>query len=276
MELAITPMDIHRHEFSTSRLGGYKAEEVDAFLDQLADELEMLLQRYHEMNESLEEMRERLREYDSMQSTIQNAFINAQKSADALVQDAKNQAEAILAEARKKKDEMLAGLVGEREKIEAGFAEVKQMVASYIGSARQLLEKQLAGLKQFEAMGQTRFGAKPAAAPQSVKPPEPAVIAEMPIAETPLASVTTPAPPPPPPASASVAPEATPAPEPASPTMTPGGVQNLAATQIEEAAQEALDEMEPVTSEGPPMFEAEGLEETDESDGKKKRHFFWE
>jgi len=280
--LAITPMDIHRHEFSTSRLGGYKAVEVDAFLDQLANELEMLLQRNHEMNEALEEMREQLREYDSMQQTIQNAFINAQKSADALVQDAKNQAEAILAEARKKGDSMLAGLRGEKEKMEASFGDVKQMVASYIGAARELLEKQLQGLKQFEGTGLAQMKARDPEPARAKPAPEP--LSDMPIAEMPLpaapAGTTTAAPPitAPEPAETTVTGMA----EPEGPGMPPVGVETMAVPEIEQAAQAALGDLEPVVPEEPPMFEAtsevemEVDAEADELEGKRKRHFFWE
>ncbi len=280
--MAITPMDIHRHEFSTSRLGGYKAEEVDAFLDQIADELEMLLQRNHEMNEALEEMRVRLREYDSMQQTLQNAFINAQKSADALVQDSKNQAEAILAEARKKGEAIFAGLRGEKEKMETSFQDVKQMVTAYIGSARELLEKQLAGLKQFEASGMTAAGGKAPEPPKLVKPSRetvPEAVPEIPLAEIPM---------PAPPLGQAMTPPASPATTGEMPslnrldhpeeTMPPRGVQTMAADEVEEAAQAALADMEPVVPEEPPMFEAQvDMEaEADESEGKRKRHFFWE
>lgn len=282
--MAITPMDIHRHEFSTSRLGGYKAEEVDAFLDQIADELEMLLQRNHEMSEALEEMRERLREYDSMQQTIQNAFINAQKSADALVQDSKNQAEAILADARKKGDSVISGLKGEKEKMEASFNEIKQTIASYIGSTRDLLEKQLQSLKQFETAGMPASGARGVEPPP--RPPRPPVekmpeipLAEMPVPETPLpaAPVAAPAPPPITPSVTGEMPTLNRMEGPGA-GMPPAGIQTIATDEIEAAAQAALSDMEPVVPEEPPMFEAQDEMEVegDEPEGKRKRHFFWE
>ncbi len=281
--MAITPMDIHRHEFSTSRLSGYKAEEVDAFLDQIADELEMLLQRNHEMSEALDEMRERLREYDSMQQTIQNAFINAQKSADALVQDAKNQAEAILAEARKKGDSVVAGLKGEKEKMEASFGEIKRTVASYIGSTRELLEKQLQSLKQFEAAGMPASSPRGTERPKTPGPPAertPEIsVAEMPAPEMPLPEA---------PAAQPYAPPISPAATGEMPSLNraegpetgrpPAGIQTSAAGELEEAARAALADLEPVVPEEPPMFEAQDEMEVegDEPEGKRKRHFFWE
>ncbi len=278
--MAITPMDIHRHEFSTSRLGGYKAEEVDAFLDQVADELEMLLERNHEMNEALEEMRVRLRDYDSMQQTLQNAFINAQKSADALVQDSKNQADAILAEARKKGEAMFAGLRGEKEKMEASFQDVRQMVASYVRSARELLEKQLASLKQFEATGMTP-AVKPVEPPRIARPaPEivPEAVPEIPLAEMPPSPAPQSQPlTPPPPATTGEMPSLNRL-EGTGGSRPPRGVQTISADEMEEAAQAALADMEPVVPEEPPMFEApvDMEAEADELEGKRKRHFFWE
>ena len=87
-------MDIHHKEFGTVRMGGYNKEEVDAFLDMVADELDRLLHRNQEQAEMVESMRQKASQFDSMQQTLQNALINAQKSADSIVQEARAQAEA--------------------------------------------------------------------------------------------------------------------------------------------------------------------------------------
>ena len=98
--MAIGPMDIHHKEFSTVRMGGYNKEEVDSFLDMVADELDRLLHRNQEQAELVEGMRQKASQYDNMQQTLQNALINAQKSADNIVQEARKQAEAQIREAQ--------------------------------------------------------------------------------------------------------------------------------------------------------------------------------
>ena len=57
--MALTPLDIHHKEFRTARFGGYNEEEVDSFLDQVADEFEKLTQDNVELGQQVEADRRR-------------------------------------------------------------------------------------------------------------------------------------------------------------------------------------------------------------------------
>ena len=175
--MAIGPMDIHHKEFSTVRMGGYNKEDVDAFLDQVADELDRLLHRSQEQAELLESMRQKASQYDTMQQTLQNALINAQKSADSIVLESKVQAEAQIKEAREQSLRILEEAQSEGTRISQSFEGVREQARAYLGTMRELLENNLAMIKEYEARLRSRElkgQPAPVAEPAVAVEPEPA------------------------------------------------------------------------------------------------------
>jgi cell division initiation protein len=151
VDLAISPMDIHHKEFSTVRMGGYNKEEVDSFLDMVADELDRLLHRNQEQAELMESMRQKAAQFDNMQTTLQNALINAQKSADSIVQDARSQAEAQIKEASQQRDKIMEEASTERVRISQSFTGIREQVLRYIATIRELLDKNQDLVKEYES-----------------------------------------------------------------------------------------------------------------------------
>jgi len=297
--LAIGPMDIHHKEFSTVRVGGYNKEEVDAFLDIVADELDRLLHRNQEQAELIESMREKASQFDSMQQTLQNALINAQKSADNIVQEARVQAEAQVKEAQDQSLRILEEAKAERSRILESYSGIREQVLRYIATIRDMLEKNQVLVKEYEnrlVAAEVREGAAqagketlsvpseavfagasgtrpevPVAPPEQPKAapiPEPGAaapsipepaIAPSPAAEPSLEAV------PESPRAPSAVPEPAPvteaAPQPQRPPVTP--------EQEMEIMQNALREERESRKSAPAPKEAAPAEE-------KEKHFFWE
>lgn len=149
--MAISPMDIHHKEFNTVRMGGYNKEEVDAFLDIVADELDRILHRNQEQGELVETMRQKATQFDSMQTTLQNALINAQKSADNIIQEARDQAEAQFKEAQQQSNRMLEEAKAEKARISQSFEGIREHVLRYMATIRELLDKNQTLVKDYES-----------------------------------------------------------------------------------------------------------------------------
>src|SRR5664279_1844994 len=79
-EVKITPLDIRRKEFKRS-MRGYSDEEVDVFLDEVADEFERLYQENGEMSERLASLEEQIAGYVSIKETLEKTLISAQMRA---------------------------------------------------------------------------------------------------------------------------------------------------------------------------------------------------
>ena len=74
-----------------SRSGGYRAEDVDAFIDEVIDRLATRLEEYREDEE-----------------TVRNALLTSQKMSDACIKEAREKAAKILRDAEEKSQNMLA------------------------------------------------------------------------------------------------------------------------------------------------------------------------
>ncbi len=202
--MAISPMDIHHKEFGTVRMGGYNKEEVDAFLDMVADELDRLLHRNQEQAELVEAMRQKATQFDSMQQTLQNALINAQKSADNIVQEARNQAEGQLKEAREQGAHMLEEAKNESVRISKNFTGIRDQVFRYLSTIRELLDKNQALVKDYEMRLNAAELKEAAAAPipetsfrQPEAPQQPVIEYKQPAMQGPGMPVAEPSPKPP-------------------------------------------------------------------------------
>lgn len=79
--MRITPMDIEQQEFSKS-IRGYNEEEVDDFLDKIVKDYEELINENVRLNEEIERMQEKLKEFSEIEETLRSALLSAQKSAE--------------------------------------------------------------------------------------------------------------------------------------------------------------------------------------------------
>jgi cell division initiation protein len=114
--MRITPMDIEQQEFSRS-FRGYNEEEVDDFLDKIVKDYEELINENVRLNEEIEKMKERLKEFSEIEESLRSALLNAQKSAEemkgrveneakVMVKKAEIEAEVIKQKASQKEDEV--------------------------------------------------------------------------------------------------------------------------------------------------------------------------
>jgi len=96
--MRITPMDIEQQEFSRS-FRGYNEEEVDDFLDKIVKDYEELINENVRLNEEIERMQEKLKEFSEIEETLRSALLNAQKSAEEMKGRVEDEAKIIIEKA---------------------------------------------------------------------------------------------------------------------------------------------------------------------------------
>ena len=96
--MRITPMDIEQQEFSRS-FRGYSEEEVDDFLDKIVKDYEELINENVRLNEEIEKMQEKLKEFSQIEESLRNSLLNAQKSAEEMKGRVENEAKVIIEKA---------------------------------------------------------------------------------------------------------------------------------------------------------------------------------
>ena len=96
--MRITPMDIEQQEFSRS-FRGYNEEEVDDFLDKIVKDYEELINENVKLNEEIEKMQEKLKEFSEIEENLRSALLNAQKSAEEMKGRVESEAKIIIKKA---------------------------------------------------------------------------------------------------------------------------------------------------------------------------------
>jgi cell division initiation protein len=140
--MKLTPLDIHHKEFGHS-LRGYNEEQVDAFLDEVADEFERLFKENIDLSERLEAAGERVRTYQAMEATLQNTMVAATRSAEEIGNKARAEAEMTVRDAELKAKEIIHNALQQKQKVANELIRIKQAEEEFRGRYRSLLESQM-------------------------------------------------------------------------------------------------------------------------------------
>ena len=98
-----TPLDVRHQEFP-GNLGGYKRLDVRTFMNELADDLEELLQARLDLSEKLAALEGRLAEYRQSEDDLRRAVVSAERISQELRENARREAELISAQAEAYRD----------------------------------------------------------------------------------------------------------------------------------------------------------------------------
>jgi cell division initiation protein len=145
--MKLTPLDIHHKEFGHS-LRGYNEEQVDQFLDEVADEFERLFKENIDQAEKLEAANERVRGYQAMEATLNNTMVAAQQSAEAIVAKAGKESDTMLRDAELKSKELIHQALQKRQVVANELIRIKQAEEDFRARYRALLESQLGAISE--------------------------------------------------------------------------------------------------------------------------------
>lgn len=145
--MKLTPLDIHHKEFGHS-LRGYNEEQVDAFLDEVADEFERLFKENIDLSERLEAAGERVRAYQAMEATLQNTMVAATRSAEEIGNKARSEAEMTVRDAELKAKEIIHNALQQRQKVANELIRIKQAEEEFRSRYRSLLESQMRSVSE--------------------------------------------------------------------------------------------------------------------------------
>ncbi|MBQ9845285.1 MAG: DivIVA domain-containing protein [Oscillospiraceae bacterium] len=110
---------------------GYRPEDVESFMDKIADEFEALANEKQEIEGQLYILAERIEQYKSEEESIKATLINAQKLGESIIAESRQKAEAILKDANIRKNDILANAYEELELYEENLARIKREVSDF-------------------------------------------------------------------------------------------------------------------------------------------------
>ncbi|HIX12430.1 MAG TPA: DivIVA domain-containing protein [Candidatus Anaerofilum faecale] len=115
---------------------GYRCEDVDAFLRQIADQMDQQNAKCAEMEKNLYVLAQKIEQYRADEDTLKSALINAQRLGENVIHEAKQKADSILRDAALKAeslDEQLkAKIVEQQTELERVQNEVAHFKASVL------------------------------------------------------------------------------------------------------------------------------------------------
>ena len=154
--MKLTPLDIHHKEFRRA-IRGYSEEEVDVFLDQVADEFERVFKDNIELKEQVQGMQEKVKQYEGVEHTLQKALLTAQQAADDVQNNALKESELIIKDAELKAKEIIQQVLTEKQNLQNELSELKIGEKEFRDKFKHLLTQYL------EVISQVEKGERPAA-----------------------------------------------------------------------------------------------------------------
>ena len=178
--MPIRPIDVRRKEFKNS-FRGYDANQVDDFLDAVADEFERSYTENARMREEISSLRERLQQFEELEGSIRAALVHAEQAASDLRRTATQEAEDLrlsanreaehlrksaaqeaeftIREAKTRSHQMLADTSARVERIQQSYEAMQEAKRNFVNDFRHLLKSymevmdnvEVASAKEIEA-----------------------------------------------------------------------------------------------------------------------------
>lgn len=134
--------DINNKRFEQAR-PGYKPEEVDDFLREIALQISQYQKDKEETEKKIAVLVESVREYKKDEDALKDALIGAQKQGRAVIAEAQEQANKILADATAKADEIIGSTRVQLEKEKRCLVKMQQEVSDFKANLLNMYKQHL-------------------------------------------------------------------------------------------------------------------------------------
>lgn len=138
--MKISPLEIRQQEF-TKKMRGFDPDEVQSFLESLADEVQRLSEDNDTLKSEVENLTEQINEYKKIEKNLQDTLLKAQenstksfeaakKQTSLMLKEAELKAAQIIEKARESTNDIRNAVVNLREEKELIIAKLKAIVNS--------------------------------------------------------------------------------------------------------------------------------------------------
>ena len=144
----LSPQDIRDRDFKQAPLG-YSKDQVNEFLEEIADELETLIRESNEIHVENKEARLALTTYINVEDSLKETLLLAQKTAQETLRNAQNEADIVIRKANTEKEALLFATQGdlsrlqhEIRKLQARRDAILVKLKSHLRSNLEVLEEE--------------------------------------------------------------------------------------------------------------------------------------
>jgi len=154
--MRITPHDIRQQQFTIRMFRGLDPSEVDAFLEDVADDYEALLKENALLKEQLAAQEERTRGVLDREKNLNDVMVTTQRLVDEMKGAAKREGELIVREAELRGEKAVEAARGEEAKIRVEIQTLKRMrrqLIEDVGATVERYQRRLAAEAEADARG---------------------------------------------------------------------------------------------------------------------------
>ena len=139
--MRLSPVDIRQQQFTTKMFRGFDPQEVDAFLDDVAEDFESLLRENAALREQLGSHEERSRGMSETEKTLRDTLVTTQRLAEEMKEGAKRDAQLLLREAALNGDKLMEEARSEEAKLRVEVQTLKRLRRQLIEELRATVER---------------------------------------------------------------------------------------------------------------------------------------
>ena len=149
--MRLTATDIRQQQFAVRLFRGFDPQEVDAFLEEMADEVEELTRENVLLKEQLIQLEEKSKGVEGREKTLQETLVTTQKIAEEFKENSRREAELILREAHLRAEKVMQDTREEHAKLTAEVGNLRRLrrqlgeeIMNTLATHKRLAEKALA------------------------------------------------------------------------------------------------------------------------------------
>ncbi len=138
--MKITPIDIQQQQFKGKLWGGIDPDDVDAFLQSVASEMENLVRENNELKEQQARHNREMQDMAEKEKDLREAMLAAQRVIEEMKASAQKEASLIIGEAELKAEKIVAESERRLGDLKARSEDVSRQKVQFESSLRSLLE----------------------------------------------------------------------------------------------------------------------------------------
>jgi len=139
--MRIGPQDIRQQQFTVKLVRGFDPQEVDAFLEDVAEDYESVLKEAALLKEQLAVLEERSRGINDLERTLQDTLVTAQRLSEEIKSSAKREAQLILQEAELRSEKMLEEARGEEARLRTDLDTLRRLRRQVVEDFRSTVDR---------------------------------------------------------------------------------------------------------------------------------------
>ena len=149
--MRMTATDIRQQQFAVRLFRGFDPQEVDAFLEEMADDFDELSRENALLKEQLLQLEEKSRGVEGREKTLQETLVTTQKIAEEFKENSRREAELVLREAHLRAEKSMQDAREEHAKLTTEVSGLRRLrrqlgeeIMNAISAHKRLVEQALA------------------------------------------------------------------------------------------------------------------------------------